>query len=65
MYVNLSAKELFYEVRIVEFFSQREKLEAEYREGLEIVREESSQVQKITRLAVAHDLEAGQNRARP
>lgn len=33
MYVNLSAKELFYEVPIAEFFSQRSMLEAEYQQG--------------------------------
>lgn len=34
MYVNLSARELFYEVPIEEFIGQRAKLEGEYREGL-------------------------------
>jgi hypothetical protein len=35
MHVNLSARELFYEVPIEKFLSQRAKVDAEYREGLE------------------------------
>jgi hypothetical protein len=38
MYINLSVKELLYEVPIDEFLSQRERLENKYREGLELVR---------------------------
>jgi hypothetical protein len=33
MYVNLFAKELFYEVPIEEFFRQRSRLEAEHWKG--------------------------------
>jgi hypothetical protein len=34
MYVNLSERELFYNVRIAEFLGQRLMLEAEYWEGM-------------------------------
>ncbi len=38
MNVNLSVRELFFEVPIAEFFSQRSMLEVEYTEGLEVMR---------------------------
>jgi len=37
LYINLSIRELFYEVSIAEVLGQREKLEIEYRSGLKVV----------------------------
>ena len=38
IFINLSAKEIFYEMPIKEVFSQRLKMELEYKEGLKISR---------------------------
>ncbi len=45
MYVNLSVKELVYEVPIEEFNSHRVKLDVEYRNGLEVMRGRKTQVE--------------------
>lgn len=40
LYVNLSIRELFYEVPIADVLRKQEKLEAEYANGLKVIRNE-------------------------
>jgi hypothetical protein len=59
MYINLFVKDLCFEVPIEEFLSKRSKLEAEYREGLEVIKEEESL--REVKLIDAHELEKQPN----